>query len=123
MRSWWDAGELFRIWEILGSCLGSETSKLYSTPVNRDSIAVKALTATFVSPSSSYCALYVCSRAADCTAELPHTQQHTFYNIQTTHPHLASKLRMSGGMSPLPSPLKYLYGMHEDNFTFACFIQ
>jgi len=115
---------MFRIWEILGSFLDSETSKPYSTLVNGDSIAVKALTATFLSPSSSYYALYVCSRAADCIAELSRTQQHVFCNIQATHPHLASKLRMSGDVSPLPYPaLIYLYGIHGDNFTFACFIQ
>ena len=61
------------------------------------------------------------SRAADCTAELTfpsHTQQRKFYNTQTTHPHLASKLRMSGDMSPPPI---YLYGMHSHNFTFTFF--
>ena len=90
MRSWRDAGELFCIWEILGSFLDSETSKPNSTPVNRESIAVKALAATFLSPSSSYFALYMCSRAADALLNyltlLSHTQQRKFYNMQTTHP-------------------------------------
>jgi len=50
----------------------------------------------------------------------PHTQQLKLYNIQTTHPHLASKLRMSGDVCPPPI---YLYGMLGDNFTFTYFKQ